>query len=150
MRFKMKLCEKTQTLISGYIDQELTQQERQLVQVHIDSCESCKTIHADLLAIKKSMGQLQYPECEEKQVDKILNDSTTKNLSIAGWMLIIIPLAILFALHIYTIFSVGNFRFFSFKTLFILLEAGLLFLFISVVRQRLIARKTDKYKGVKL
>lgn len=146
----MKLCEKTQTLISGYIDQELTQQERQLVQVHIDSCNTCNAVHADLLAIKKSMGALQYPECEENQVSIILDDPASKNLSIVGWVLLIILLAILFISHIYAIFTVDQFNWFSFKTLLIAIEAGLLFLLFSVIRQRLIARKTDKYRGVKL
>lgn len=146
----MKLCNKTQELISGYIDQELTQQQRQLVRVHLDSCNQCKSLFDDLVAMKSTMGDFNYPECEEVKMDNILNEPVAKKLSISGWLLITVPLTALFIYHLYTIITVGGFTLLSFKTLFLMLEGGFLFLLISVIRQRLIARKTDKYRNVKL
>ncbi len=146
----MKLCAKTQELISGYLDHELTQQENQQVRVHLETCQECQAVYHDLKTIKTSMGKLEYPECEEQKMDKILQDPTANKISIVGWLLVIIPLAILFIYHLYTIFTVGGFSLFSIKTIILLLEAGALLLFIGVLRQRLIARKTDKYRKVKL
>ncbi len=145
----MNLCDKTQTLISGYIDQELTQQERQMVQVHLEDCDTCKTIYLDLLAIKNSIRQLEYPECEEAKMDKTLNEPTAKGLSIIGWIMLIIGMAALLIFQLFTFFSEPGIPI-GIKLLVFLIEAGLLLLFISVLRQRLIARKTDKYRGVKL
>ncbi|WP_251358231.1 anti-sigma factor [Kangiella sp. TOML190] len=146
----MKLCHKTQELISGYLDNELTQQQNQLVRVHLETCVNCQAVYQDLKAIKESISGLEYPECEEQKMEKILQDPTAKKISIVGWVLLIIPLAILFIYHLYTVFTVGSFSLFSMKTLILLIEAGALLLFISVLRQRLIARKTDKYRNVKL
>ncbi len=144
------LCHKTQELISGYLDQELTQQQNQLVRVHIESCDNCNAVYQDLKAMKDSIGNLQYPDCEEQKMEKILQEPIAKKISIAGWVLITIPLTILFIYHLVTIFTIGSFSLFSMKTIILLIEAGVLLLFIGVLRQRLIARKSDKYKNVKL
>lgn len=143
-------CHKTQELISGYLDQELTQQKSQMVRVHIESCDECKAVYQDLKAMKDSIGSLQYPDCEEQKMEKILQEPVAKKISIIGWVLVTIPLAILFIYHVISIFTVGSFSLFSMKTIIMLIEAGVLLLFIGVLRQRLIARKTDKYRNVKL
>lgn len=144
------LCAKTQELISGYLDNELTQQQRQQLRVHLESCDNCRTVYEDLKAMQASIGNLQYPDCEEEKMEKILQEPVAKKISIVGWVLVTIPLAILFVYHFITIFTVGSFSLFSIKTLVLLIEAGVLLLFISVLRQRLIARKNDKYRNVKL
>lgn len=143
-------CHKAQELISGYLDNELTQQQRQMLRVHLESCDNCQAIYQDLKAMQESIGSLQYPECEEEKMDKILQEPVAKKISIVGWLLVTIPLAILFIYHLITIFTVGSFSLFSIKTIILLIEAGVLLLFISVLRQRLIARKNDKYRNVKL
>ncbi|NVJ67165.1 MAG: zf-HC2 domain-containing protein [Gammaproteobacteria bacterium] len=143
-------CHQTQELISGYLDQELTQQKNQMVRVHLESCKECNAIYQDLKAMKETIGNLQYPDCEATKMEKILQEPVAKKISILGWILLTIPLAILFIYHIVTIFTVGSFSLFSMKTIILLLEAGVLLLFIGVLRQRLIARKSDKYKNVKL
>jgi len=40
----MNLCDRTQELISGYIDHELNQQDRQRVRVHLESCDRYQDI----------------------------------------------------------------------------------------------------------
>ncbi len=70
----MNQCHDIQELISGYIDHELSQQKAQRVRLHIESCENCRKVYEDLIAIRKEMGQLQYPECEEAKLDRIMNE----------------------------------------------------------------------------
>lgn len=145
----MKLCEKTQELISGYIDQELTQQQSQLARVHIETCEECRQLYQDLLAIKKSMGNIRYPECEEVKVDTILNEPTSKWMSMIGWIMVIMGYLGFLVWQLFTFYSEPSVPGWL-KVLVFLIEAGFLLLLGSVLRQRLIASKTDKYNKVKL
>lgn len=144
----MNLCDKTQELISGYIDHELNQQDRQRVRVHLESCDQCRAVYDDLLAIKQSMGNLQYPECEEAQLDKIMKEPVAKGMAIIGWFILILGFAGFMVWQLFTFYTEPSVPLWLKAGVF-LIEAGVLLLLGSVLRQRLIALKTDKYKNVK-
>lgn len=144
----MNLCDKTQELISGYIDHELNQQDRQRVRVHIESCHQCRAVYDDLLAIKQEMGNLQYPECEEAQLDKIIKEPVAKGMALVGWIILIIGFVGFMVWQLFTFYTEPSVPFWVKAGVF-LIEAGVLLLLGSVLRQRIIALKTDKYKNVK-
>ncbi|HEY9031137.1 MAG TPA: zf-HC2 domain-containing protein [Kangiella sp.] len=144
----MNQCDKTQELISGYIDHELNQQDRQRVRVHLESCEQCRVVYDDLLAIKQEMGNLQYPECEEAQLDKIMKEPLAKGMAIIGWFILIIGFAGFMVWQLFTFYTEPSVPVWL-KVGVFLIEAGVLLLLGSVLRQRMIALKTDKYKNVK-
>ncbi|MCW9027750.1 MAG: zf-HC2 domain-containing protein [Kangiella sp.] len=144
----MNLCDKTQELISGYIDHELNQQDRQRVRVHIESCDQCRAVYDDLLAIKQEMGNLQYPECEEAQLDKIMKEPVANGMAIVGWIILIIGFVGFMVWQLFTFYTEPSVPFWVKAGVF-LIEAGVLLLLGSVLRQRMIALKTDKYKNVK-
>lgn len=145
----MNPCENIQELISGYIDHELTQQQAQRVRLHLAECDDCKKIHQDLLAIRKDMGKLQYPECEEVQLDRLMNEPVAKTFGIVGWVCLIVGLLGFMVWQLFTFYSQPGIPLWA-KLGVLLIEVGALGLFLSVLRQRLIARKTDKYRNVKL
>ena len=145
----MNQCHDIQELISGYIDQELSQQKAQRVRLHIESCESCRKVYEDLLAIRKEMGQLKYPECEEAKLERIMNEPVSKTLGIVGWIMLIIGLIGFMGWQLFTFYTQPAVPTWA-KIGVLLIELGVLGLFLSVLRQRLIARKTDKYRNVKL
>ena len=144
----MNLCDKTQELISGYIDHELNQQDRQRVRVHIESCDQCRAVYDDLLAIKQEMGNLQYPECEEAQLDKIMKEPVANGMAIVGWIILIIGFVGFMVWQLFTFYTEPSVPLWVKAGVF-LIEAGVLLLLGSVLRQRIIALKTDKYKNVK-
>lgn len=144
----MNLCDKTQELISGYIDHELNQQDRQRVRVHIESCDQCRAVYDDLLAIKQEMGNLQYPECEEAQLDKIIKEPVAKGMALVGWIILIIGFVGFMVWQLFTFYTEPSVPLWVKAGVF-LIEAGVLLLLGSVLRQRIIALKTDKYKNVK-
>ncbi|MHC9509610.1 anti-sigma factor family protein [Kangiella sp. M94] len=144
----MNLCDKTQELISGYIDHELNQQDRQRVRVHIESCDQCRAVYDDLLAIKQEMGNLQYPECEEAQLDKIIKEPVANGMALVGWIILIIGFVGFMVWQLFTFYTEPSVPFWVKAGVF-LIEAGVLLLLGSVLRQRIIALKTDKYKNVK-
>ncbi|GAA4347853.1 anti-sigma factor family protein [Kangiella taiwanensis] len=145
----MNQCHDIQELISGYIDQELSQQKAQRVRLHIESCDSCRKVYEDLVAIRKEMGQLHYPECEEAKLENIMNEPVAKTLGLVGWIMLIIGLVGFMGWQAFTFFTQPVVPTWA-KIGVLLIELGVLGLFLRVLRQRLIARKTDKYRNVKL
>ena len=139
-------------LLSGYVDHELTQQQSQRVQVHMDTCAECRRLHGDLKNMKEQLRQLSYPISDEEMLDKLEKDLFASGSRNFGWILLII--GALFAV------VAGTVAFFAFlaapdvpvlvKLFNGLLVVGGLALFVSVARERLMTYKKDKYRKVKL
>lgn len=142
-------CEQITDLLSGYADNELTQQQSQQVQVHIENCESCKQALANINMLKQAVKGATMPELEQNKIDNILNDAKSKTLQILGFSALIIGICIALTFAVFTFFTNPDIGLGE-KLVSSLIWGGLIGVFISVVRQQLIARKTDKYKGVKL
>ena len=136
-------------LLSGYIDGELTQQDRQRVEIHCDDCETCAKQRDELIALRSDMGKANLSEIGEDIWRERMNDATVTTSRGIGWFL--------FGGGILAATGFGLFAFvFSAqvsvteKLLIGAIYGGLALLFISVLRQRLIERKTDKYKDVEI
>lgn len=145
-------CAAIGDLLSGYVDHELTQQQAQRVQVHLHTCESCRRLHGDLRNMKEQLRQLSYPVSDEEMLANLEKDLFAGSTRNFGWLLL--GAGALFA-------SVaGTVAFFAFlaapdvpilvKLFNGLLVMGGVALFISVVRERMMTYKKDKYRNVKL
>ena len=136
-------------LLSGFVDGELTQQQRQLVSLHCDGCEECRETLAKLREIRQSIGKAQLSEVGEDKWRETMNDNTVQTTRNIGWLI--------FIAGVLAIAGIGVFGFlfsdeiaFGMKLIIIGVYGGLALLFFSVLRQRLIERKTDKYKDVEI
>lgn len=145
-------CAAIGDLLSGYVDHELTQQQSQRVRIHLDSCESCRRLHADLKAMKEQLRQLSYPLSDEEVLEKLEKDLFASGSRNIGW--IFLGIGALFATVAAT---VAFFMFLAAPDVPVLVKLfnGLLViggvaLFVSVVRERLLTYKKDKYRNVKL
>ena len=49
-------------LLSGFVDGELTQQERQRVTLHCDECDECRENLAKLRALRERIGKAHLSE----------------------------------------------------------------------------------------
>lgn len=135
--------------LSGYIDGELTQQDRQRVELHCQQCDTCRGHLDDLLALRERMGQARLSPIGEDRWRETMNDSTVKSTRSIGWILFLagcigVTLLIAHALFIDAGLSVQE------KFLFGALYGGLGLLLVSVIRQRWIESKTDKYNDVEI
>jgi predicted anti-sigma-YlaC factor YlaD len=142
-------CTNIEPMISGFLDNELTQQEQQRVQIHLDSCESCAQEFKQLQGLKEQIASLEYPTIDSAELEKLEQDLLANRSQKLGWSLIAIGWLGL------TVF--GLFMFFQsddvpvvLRILYGFIVVGGLSLFISVLRQRLITYKNDKYRKVKL
>lgn len=135
--------------LSGLLDGELTQQERQRVSLHLESCATCRADLSHLTALRQRIGKAGLSEIGEDKWRENMNDSgvqTTRNI---GWLMFIGGLLAMAGI------ALGAFIFddgisLQDKLIISAVYGGLAILFLSVLRQRLIERKTDKYKDVEI
>jgi hypothetical protein len=136
-------------MLSGYIDGELTQQQRQRVEVHCDTCEECKGNLEDLRALRDRVGRSHLSELGDDIWREQMDDTTVKATRGIGWLMFIGGLLILAGYGIYE-FVIDTSMPLGIKLLFAAIYGGMGVLFFSALRQRLIERKTDKYKDVEI
>lgn len=144
-----KTCHQINEMISGYVDNELTQQESQHVALHLESCEKCQATLAEINQLKIAIKGNTMPEMEVERIGAIMQDPISTSMQTLAWSLFLIGASVGFALVLIEFLSASNIST-THKLLSSLLWGGLFGVFASVVRQQWMARKTDKYKGVKL
>ena len=135
--------------LSGFVDGELTQQERQRVELHCDQCETCRNELEQLQAVRRIVGKARLSELNQDVWRELMGDITVRTSRAIGWLLLVG--GILAAVG----FGIYDFVFNSSASLFEKFIVGAIYLglagvFLSVLRQRLIERKTDKYKDVEI
>jgi len=150
MTEKQPIDEHVDELLSGFIDGELTQQERQRVQVHCQNCEACESSLQEVRAIREKMGRSQLSGLGLDVWRETMNDTAVKTTFGIGWFLLFGGAVLAGAVGVYEIFTGPSALTLVEKLIVGGLYGGLLLLFLSVLRQRLIERKTDKYKDVEI
>ena len=136
-------------LLSGYIDGELTQQERQRVDIHCGNCERCNQEREDLSNLRKRVGDTRLSQYGEDKWRESMNDSTVRASRGIGWLLLIGGILAVSAIAVLGFLTEPGIDTRE-KIIVGAIYGGLSALFISVLRQRLIERKADKYKDVEI
>ena len=142
-------CDVLGPLLSGYIDDELTQEKRQFVEVHARHCEHCQQQLAELSALKARFDELDFAEVPTQEWRERMDDPTVTNTQSIGWILFIGGILLAGAWGVVSFFNSPEA---SVLAKFIVggVYGGLILLLVSVLRQRLIERKTDKYEDVEI
>lgn len=135
--------------LSGYLDGELTQQEAQKVGLLIETDADYKQLYDELSAMRVEVQSLSLQEQELEHLDKLFQEPVAKTTRIFGLALIAITSVVIIGLTLYLIFTHPELGMLE-KSLVGMLGGGTLLLLISVIRQRLISLKKDKYRGVKI
>jgi len=136
-------------LVSGYIDGELTQQQRQRVEIHCDRCAACRQELDKLKQLRDEVGRSRLSEYGEDKWRESMHDTTTKLSRGIGWLLLIGGALAVGGIILHGFITDPTLEL-HMKVIFGAIYGGLAVLFISVLRQRLIERKTDKYKDVEI
>jgi len=146
---KSDSCQHVEELLTGYLDAELTQQESQRVAVHIGECPNCRQTYQQLQQLQDAVQKTHYPNMEQEALEKVMNDMTSKSIQGVAWFALSAGLAMIIAMAVYAFWVDTGMSWYE-KLAMSLIWGGGIGLFISVLRQRLISRKTDKYRRVKL
>lgn len=136
-------------LLSGFVDGELTQQERQRVRLHCEECDECRENLVNLRVLRERIGKAQLSEVGEDKWRETMNDSRVQLPRTIGWLLFIAGLLVVGGIVLVQLFFNDEISL-GMKLLMVAIYGGLATLLYSVLRQRLIERKTDRYKDVEI
>ena len=135
--------------LSGYLDGELTQQQRQKVDLHLEQCPQCSKLLVDLQELRGRMHGARLSPMGADQWRENMDEPGVQLSKGIGWVLLIGAVLVLFTIVVFHFLaddSISGFMKFLVSAFYL----GWAALFISVLRQRLIERKTDKYKDVEI
>lgn len=144
-------CAKVDESLSGYLDGELTQKDRQRVDRHIEGCARCTGRLRELESLSASVGKLRVDasQDDQRQWRKVMDKAFERTASGIGWLLVVGAVFVLGGYAGYE-FLLADMEPTFVKWAVGALYLGLAVLLLSVLRQRLRARKTDKYKDVEI
>jgi hypothetical protein len=135
--------------VSGFLDGELTQQEAQKISLLIQSDPDYQKLYQELVSMRQEIQSLSLQDQELEHLDQLLKEPVAKTSRLIGFCLLFTGIVCVIGFMLFKIFtnpSIGVFE----KCVIGAVSGGSLLLFFSVLRQRLIARKNDKYTGVKI
>ena len=145
----MSNCGQIDERLSGYLDGELTQGERQRVEIHLESCLKCREAFQEMARLRVAVGELRFGELSQQDWSEMMTDVTVRTTRGAGWILYVVGILVLCGYAGYC-FAVD-------ETIDALVKSGVgavvvgcFLLFVSVLRERLMTRKTDKYEDVQI
>ncbi len=136
-------------LLSGYVDGELTQQERQRVEIHCGDCQECEASLQAIRVLRERVGKSRLSEFGQDIWRETMDDTVVRTSRGIGWLLLV-GFALAGAGYGVYEFVIDTSMGLLEKFLVGGVYLGLASLFLSVLRQRLIERKTDKYKDVEI
>lgn len=143
--------EKMKELVSSYLDGELGQEEREMVEKHLRECSECRQAHREMGKLGEVMAKMIIKD-PPKEVWKIYTESVYNRLERGiGWMLVSLGAMIL-------LFFAG---YQALKGLILdpsvplIIKAGMLcglagviVLLVSLIRERLFVNKRERYKEI--
>ncbi len=127
----------------------MTQQERQRVEVHCAQCSECEAELQELRQLRERIGNTRLSEYGQDIWREKMDDTVVRTTRSIGWLILVgfvlgcAGLGV-FAFLFSSTVSLGE------KLIVSGVYLGLALLFFSVLRQRLMERKTDKYKDVEI
>lgn len=140
--------EEMRNMLSAYLDGELTQADQQRVQLYLESSEEGRRTLKELATLKNLTAELQFGDPPDRRMDEIERRLSVQAPRRFGWALIILGLAAWIVYGLAT--AMRHVRWPTAGELFAGgVVVGLVLLFLSVLRQRLIERPFDKYRKVK-
>lgn len=135
-----------ETLISGYLDHALTQAEAQRIRLHLDDCDSCRTLYEELQTVQEAARQTTFLAPEDEVWPELPKTTVGRFSRATGWLVLISWLTVITGLALWRYLSQAG------DPLEVFLVLGLpgafVLLFVSVLLDRLQDLKTDRYRGV--
>jgi len=136
-------------LLSGYIDGELTQQQRQRVAIHCSDCAVCASELDELGKLRAEIGAAKLSEYGEDKWRESMSDTSVRSSRGIGWFLLIGGVLLAGGIGVFGFVTDPDVEWYV-KLITGAIYGGLALLFISVLRQRLVEQKSDKYKDVEI
>lgn len=141
-------CQDYDVMVSGYLDGELTGEQRAGFEKHLAGCPQCRKQLAEMTALKESLAMMKFKEPSDVELQRYWATVYTRLERGAGWVLLSLGAIILLCY--------GSFRLLEglikdptvdvlVKVGVVALVFGVVILFVSLLRERLAVRRTDRY-----
>ena len=145
-------CKNYKDLLMGYLDEELSNEEKARLEEHLQACSDCKAELSEFRRLKRITDEVTLVEPEDKIWRAYWSNVYNRVERGVGWILFSVSAILLL---IYAGFK-GIEQICKDPAIGILLKAGLLvligalaILLVSILRERLYFYKKDRYKDVR-
>ena len=133
-------------MLSGHLDRELTQQEAQRVRLHLEGCGHCRALYQELSDLREAAMTTEFPVPSDDRWDELPRSAGSRFLRGAGWLLTVLWLVLVAG---YAVWQWWTSPATLFERLVVFSGAsGVLFLFLSILIDRLRSVRTDRYGRV--
>ena len=145
-------CDKYKDLLMGYLDDEISDEERVELEKHLTECDECTKELADFKDLKTITDDIILYQPEDEVFDKYWSSVYNRIERNVGWIILSVSgMVVLFYTGFMVIEDIIKDETLScvFKVALIAFVAALSILLVSVLRERLNTRKNDRYKDVR-
>lgn len=137
-------CDEIRDLMSGHLDEELSDAQSAIMQAHLNGCASCRQELEEMTALVSASSELSVDLPPEEVWDDFLGQVYARMERRLGWFLFWLGCAGLIGLGLYTM-VITEWESPVAKLATEVMLVGLVILFASVARQRWAIKKTDRY-----
>ena len=135
-----------EALLSGYLDGALTQRERQLVSLHIESCADCRAELDDLAALRAAARGTAFALPADDEWGELPRTAGSRALRLGGWGLILVWLAVVVGSGLVELMRAAVPAWERVAVAGVV--AGLALLLLSVLLDRLRELRHDRYRRI--
>jgi predicted anti-sigma-YlaC factor YlaD len=144
-------CEDIQKLMMGYLDKEISDEEKRLVEKHLSKCRKCRAEFDSFTQLKEVTDKVKLADLKEDIWAGYWKGVYRRIERGAGWFFLSIGAIILAAFGVFQFFK----SLFEDPTVSIIvkfgvgvLAFGIIVLLVSIIRERVFAYKHERYKEI--
>lgn len=141
-------CDEFKAMLTGYLDGELTPEQRADLEGHLGTCRACEAELAELTKLKEELSMMRFKEPEDVELARYWRSVYNRLERGLGW--------VLFSVGAIIVLCYGAFKLIEevikdpsvavlLKVGVVALIFGTVVLFVSLLRERLVVGKVDKY-----
>ncbi len=145
-------CEEAQIRIMGLIDGELSTVQEKELNEHLQSCASCQKKYEAFVGLKKEAKEMKLKKLPEMYWDDYWDQVYNRMERGMSWVLLSIGFILLLIYGSYEVlydFFINPAKPLVLKIGVGIFTLGVVILFVSVFREKLMVRKVDQYRSVK-
>jgi len=144
-------CQQAEILMTGLLDNELNAKQRRQIKIHLEQCPACAAKFDSYKQLKKETADMKFKNLPEVYWDEYWQNVYNKIERGIGWILSSIGAIILLIFAGYQLlqdFFLNPEESLGIKIGVAFGGVGLIILFVSVLREKLMVRHIDKYRSI--
>ena len=139
--------EEYEILLTGYVDGELNEEDRRRVEEHLHGCSTCTAELAGFRRLNDLVSHIKIREPQDPEIDRFWRALYNRMEWRGGWLLLLVGSFTVTAAVVVAVLT-SSMLHWSLKAGLVAMAAGLLLLFLSVLRLRLRTLPFDRYREV--